>query len=95
MIENERYVDFNRRPLQLLGYKFVSVRVQGQECSSRKKGAKSIAGRDWLSALNTKIEQPVTRGENTVNAISCESANSEIKLSPDVEQLVEVFSKFV
>ena len=56
-----------------------------------KKGAKSIVGRDWLTALKYKIEQPMTQGENTVFIISCESADPEIKLSPDVEQLVEEF----
>ena len=33
----------------------------------------------------------MTRCENIVNSISCESANPEIKLSPDAEQLVEEF----
>ena len=56
-----------------------------------KKGAKSIVGRDWLTALEYKIEQPTTRGENIVNSTSCESANPEVKLSPEAEQLVEEF----
>ena len=96
MIDDERYVNFNRRPLPLLGYMFVSIQV-GKTTMSKarvlvaKKGAKSIVGRDWLTALKYKIEQPMTRGENIVNSISCESANPEIKLSPDAEQLVEEF----
>ena len=45
-----------------------------------KKGAKSIVGHDWLTALKYKIEQPMTKGENAVNSISCESVDSEIML---------------
>ena len=96
MIDDERYVDFNRRPLPLLGYLFVSIQVGKTRISKArvlvaKKGAKSIVGRDWLTALKYKIEQPMTRGENIVNSISCESANPEIKLSPEANQLVEEF----
>ena len=56
-----------------------------------KKGAKSIVGRDWLTALKYKIEQPTTRREDIVISISCESVNPEIRLSPEAEQLVEEF----
>ena len=56
-----------------------------------KKGSKSIVGRDWLTALKYNIEQPITEGGNSVNSISCESAESENKLSPDAKQLVEEF----
>ena len=93
MIDDERYVDFNRRPLPLLGYMFVSIQVGKTRMSKArvlvaKKGAKSIVGRDWLTSLKCKIEQPMTRGENIVNSVSCESANPEIKLSPEANQLV-------
>ena len=96
MIDDERYVDFNRRPLPLLGYMLVSIQVGKTRMSKArvlvaKKGAKSIVSRDWLTALKYTIEQPMTRGENIVNSISCESANPEIRLSPEVEQLVEEF----
>ena len=75
---------------------FVSIQVGKTRMSKArvlvaKKGSKSIVGRDWLTALKYKIEQPTTRGENNVNSISCESANPEIKLSPEAEQLVEEF----
>ena len=96
MIDDERYVDFNRRPLPLLGYMFVSVQVGKTRMSKKrvlvaKKGAKSIVGRDWLTALRYKIEQPMTQGENTLNCFSCESVDSEIRLNPDAELLVEEF----
>ena len=42
-----------------------------------KKGAKSIVGRDWLTAMNYRIEPPITKGENAVNSISRESDESE------------------
>ena len=98
MIDDERSVDFNRRPLPLLGYMFVSIQVGKTRMSKArmlvaKKGAKSIVGRGWLTALKYRIEQPMTRGENIVNSISCESANPAIKLNPDAEQLVEEFPK--
>ena len=96
MIDDERYVDFNRRPLPLLGYMLVSIQVGKTRMSKAsvlvaKKGAKSIVGRDWLTALKYKIEQPMTRGENILSSISCESANAAIKLSPEANQLVECF----
>ena len=88
MIDNERYVDFNRRPLPILGYMLVSVQVGKTRMSKArvlvaKKGSKSIVGRDWLTALKYSIEQPITKGEKSVNSIFCESAESENKLSHD------------
>ena len=76
--EIERYVDFNRRPIPLLGYMFVSIQVGKTKMSKArvlvaKKGAKSIIGRDWLTALNYRIEPPITKRENTVNSICRES----------------------
>ena len=37
------------------------------------------------------MSEPITEGENSVNNISCESAESENELSPDSKQLVEEF----
>ena len=36
MIGDERYVDFNRRPLPLLGYMFVSIQVGKRGCQRRE-----------------------------------------------------------
>ena len=90
MIDDGRYVDFNRRPLPLLGYMFVSIQVGKTKILKArvlvaKKGAKSIIGRGWLTALKYKIEQPMALGENTVNSISCERVDPEIQLRPDAE----------
>ena len=51
MIDDERYVDFNRRPLPLLGYLVVSIQAGKTRMSKArvlvaKKGAKSIVDRD-------------------------------------------------
>ena len=96
MIDGERYVDFNRRPLPLLGYMFVSIQVGKTKMSKArvlvaKKRAISIIGRDWLTALKYRIEPPITKGENAVNSISRESDESENKLSRDAQQLVQEF----
>ena len=84
IIGDERYVDFYRRTLPLLGFMFVSVQVGKPRMSKAKvlvaeRGAKPIVGRDWLTSLKYKIEQSVTKCENTVKSISRESADSEIK----------------
>ena len=96
MIDDVRYVDFNRRPLPLLGYMFVSIQVGKTRMSKArvlvaKKGAKSIIGRDWLTALKYRTEPPITKGENAVNSISRESDESENKLSRDALHLVQEF----
>ena len=96
MIDGERYVDFNRRPLPLLGNMFVSIQVGKTKMSKArvlvaKKGAKSIVGRDWLTVMKYRIEPPITKGENVVNSISSESDELENKLSRDAQQLVQEF----
>ena len=96
MIDGERYVDFNRRPLLLLGYMFVSIQIEKTRMSKArvlvaKKGAKSIVGRDWLTVMNYRIEAPITKGENAVNSISRECDESENKLSRDAQQLGQEF----
>ena len=66
MIENERYVDYSRKPLELLGYQFVRLEVAGVTVSKAKvllapNSGKSIGGRDWLVALRYKIAKPIER----------------------------------
>ena len=70
---------FNRRPLSLLEYMFVSVQVGKTRMSKgrvlvAKKGSKSIVGCDCLTALKYNIEQPIAKGEDPVNSISWESS---------------------
>ena len=60
LIEGERYVDYNKKPLNLLGYQFVRLEVAGVTVSKARdlvapNSGKSIVGRDWLVALATKL----------------------------------------
>ena len=96
MVNNECYVDFNRKPLPLLGYTFVRLLVRGIEISKARvliatRGSKAIVGRDWLIALRYKIEQPMKSGEWQVNNISQEIKQTEEQLSPEVKQIAEEF----
>ena len=88
MIEDEHYVDYNKRPLKLLGYQFVRLEVAGVTVSKARvlvapNSGKSIVGRDWLIALRYQIKQPTESGEcerinqavisdQSVNNIKCE-----------------------
>ena len=102
MIDHERYVDYNKRPLELLGYQFVRLEVAGVTVSKARvlvapNSGKSIIGRDWLIALRYKITQPIERGECNVNTkfTECAEAVNEIspeeKISPEVQQIMREF----
>ena len=85
MIEAERYVDFNGKPLKLLGYVFCELQVN--ECfvmkakiRLAKNRTKSIIGREWLSTLRYKL---VPEGELKVKAIE-----KEIELSAETKQII-------
>ena len=72
MFEGERYVDYNKKPLNLLGYQFVRLEVAGVTVSKARvliapNSGKSILGRDWLVALRYKINQPVESGACVFN----------------------------
>ena len=72
MIDKERYVDYNKRPLDLLCYQFMRLEAAGVTVSKARvlvalNSGKSIIGRDWLIALRYKISQPIKRGECNVN----------------------------
>ena len=56
MIEDERYVDFNGKPLKVLGYVFCELQVNDSYVKKArilfaKTGTKPIIGREWLSTL--------------------------------------------
>ena len=89
MIEGERYVDFNGKPLQLVGYVFRELQVNDRYIRKNRiliarSGAKSIRGREWLTTLRCKLE-PET-GDLEVNSIEKEN-----ELSPGTKQLVNEF----
>ena len=67
MIEGEKYVDYNGKPLSLLGYVFCELQVGNQYIKKArilvaKKGTKSIIGPEWLSTLTYRFT-PVNEGE--------------------------------
>ena len=102
MIDNERYVDYNKKPLDLLGYQFVCLEVAGVTVSKARvlvapNSGKSIIGRDWLIALRYKISQPIERGECKVNTKAGDDAKAineispEESISPEVQQIMREF----
>ena len=88
MIENERYVDYNKKPLELLGYQFVRLEVAGVTVSKAKvlvapNSGKSIVGRDWLVALRYRINQPMERDE-------CEGIDKNVNCVHHVNEVKNV-----
>ena len=88
MIDNERYVDFNKKLLPLLGYMFVSLQVNGIRDSKTgvlvaRRGTKPIVRRDWLTALRYKIVHSTEEGENSINCVTEEKVKPEVGLSAE------------
>ena len=76
MVEEEKYVDFNGKPLNLLGFVFCQVQV-GETFNKKarilvaREGTKSIVGRELLSTLKfVMVQNPV--GESDINVIEKE-----------------------
>ena len=91
MIEGKRYVDFNGKPLQLLGYVFCELQVNDSYIKkarilTARSGSKSINGREWLTTLRYKLQPQ--KGELEVNSIEKKS-----ELSVETKQLVPEFPK--
>ena len=104
LIEGERYVDYNKKPLELLGYQFVRFEIAGVTVSKARvlvapNSGISIVGRDWIVALRYKITQPIERGECKINKqnVNCKESicekSPEEKQNPEVQQLVRDFPK--
>ena len=92
IVKGERYVDFNGKPLQLLGYVFCELQVNDVYIKKArvliaKKGTKSIIGREWLTTLKYKL-LPEQKGELEVNSIE-----KEKDLSAETKQFVKEFPK--
>ena len=92
MVESERYVDFNGKPLQLLGYVFCELQVNESYIKKAriliaKKGTKSIIGREWLSTLNYQVV-PEQKGELEVNSIK-----KHQEISVETKHFVKEFPK--
>ena len=102
MIHNERYVDYNKRHLDILGDQFVRLEVVGVTVSKARavvapNSGKSIIGRAWLIALRYKISQPIEKGECKVNTEVVNDAkvindmSPEESISPEVQQITREF----
>ena len=89
MIEDGRYVGFNRKPLELLGYvlceKVNDSYVKKARILIAKNGTKSIIGRERLSTMRYKL---VSEDELKVNALE-----TEIGLSAETKQFIKEFPK--
>ena len=79
--EDEEYVDFNKRKLNLLCYVFCQLEVG--DCKLQKarilvaeRGAKSLIGRDWLNAFNYKFVSP---NQNEGKRIICKVTSGTTK----------------
>ena len=77
MIEDERYVDFNGKPLQILGDMCCELEVNDSYIRKARiliarNGSKSIIGREWLTSLRYKLEPE--KGELEVNCIEKQNA---------------------
>ena len=74
--EDEEYVDFNKRKLNLLGYIFCQLEVGDSKLQKARiliaeRGAKSLIGRDWLNAFNYKFVSPnQNEGKRTICKIT-------------------------
>ena len=91
MVDEEKYVDFNGKPLKLLGYVFCQLQV-GEKVIKKarvlvaREGMKSIVGSEWFSTLKFKmVQKPV--GESEINVIEKEGE----KLSQETKALVNEF----
>ena len=95
MIAGERYIDYNKKPLNLLGYQFVRLEVAGVTVSKARVlvapiSGKSIVGRDWLVALRCKITRPIEKDECKINEQNEGCKESIFEISPEEKQHPEV-----
>ena len=87
MTESEKYIEFNGRPINLLGYIFCELQIgdgyiQKARILIAKNGTKSIVGREWLSSLRYKNEPQEVNGEVIVNSVNVEQLSKETKQFP-------------
>ena len=83
MIKGEKYVDFNGKQLNFLGYVFCQLQVREQFINNARilvtsKGSRSIIGREWLSTVRFKFE-PVIEGKSEINFIEKDELCEETK----------------
>ena len=79
--EDEEYVDFNKRKLNLLGYVYCQLEVVDRKLQKARilvaeRGAKSLIGRDWLKTFNYKFVSP---NQNEGKRIICRITSGTTK----------------
>ena len=72
--KDEKDVDYNKKPVNLLGYIFCELEVGDKYIREARilvarPGAKSIIGRDWLIYLQYRLE-PKSKFSNSINCIT-------------------------
>ena len=93
---NERHVHFDKKPLPLLGFMFVSLQVNRIRVSKARvlvarRGTKQIVDRDRLTALRYKTFHSTEEGESSMNCVTEEKVKPEVVLSAEVKQLKAEF----
>ena len=99
--KGEEYVDYNRRPLNLLGFTTVDVKVGKKEIKKARvvitrDGKKSLIGRDWLTSLNFRVADTNNMSEynNSMNTINSNKNKIEkIEISPELKRIKQKFPK--
>ena len=93
----ENYVDFNGKPLNLLGYLFCQLQV-GEKFMKKarnlvaKEVRESIMGREWLSTLNfMMVQNPV--GESVINVIEEEVEKLIAETKILIKELLQFLSR--
>ena len=97
--KGEEYVDYSGRPLNLLGFTTVDVKVGKKKIKKARvvitrDGKKSLIGRDWLISLNFTVADTNNKSEynNSINNISSNKTKIEkIELSPELKRIKQKF----
>ena len=96
MPKSEEYVDYNGRPLNLLGYPTVDVKVEKQTKKQARvviarEGKKSLIGRDWLANLNFRVAES---NENNEYKKSINNVNTKTNKTEKSSELKRIEEKF-
>ena len=94
--KNEEYVDYNGKPLNLIGFINVDLQV-GKRTINRARiviardGKKSLVGRNWLTQLNYRVAEASNESQctNTVNKIE-----NNVELAPELKRIKQKFPDF-
>ena len=90
--KHEHNVDYNNKPLKLLGFITVDVQVGKKKKNARilitRDGKRSLIGRDWLNQLNFRV------GEVTKNCEYNKTVNNLNEQDKEIKELKKKFSEF-